>query len=338
MLDGPLLLPPLVLAVLLAVSGVAKLLAPADTRSAFHQLRLPRWLADGPAPGLLPWGELVLAALLLVLPRPASFVVAGAALVLVVLYLVVILRALRFPYPVTCGCFGRLGLGEVTTRTAWRNLVLVVVAVLTVVSAGAERSVVVRLLDASAVTWAWLGLLLLGAGLVLLTFGAAATSPSSPAPQPAAPADAEDELLDYERRPIPFGLLEDAHGARLPLTTLAREQAHLLVFVSPGCGSCAAVMPQVREWDEALGPVVVRAVVAVPVADAVAVQPTLEGVTWHDPEAQVLMTFGAGTPSAVLLGTDGLLAGGPALGRDAIEELVRDVRDQLLEAGMLSDR
>jgi hypothetical protein len=38
------------------------------------------------------------------------------------------------------------------------------------------------------------------------------------------------------------------------------------------------------------------------------------------------------TPTAVLLGTDGMLAGGPLAGSTAIEEFVADIEAQLAEA------
>lgn len=48
-----------------------------------------------------------------------------AAVLLFVAYLVVIVRALGFGEPVTCSCFGKLGLGFVDRFTAVRNVVLV---------------------------------------------------------------------------------------------------------------------------------------------------------------------------------------------------------------------
>ena len=43
-----------------------------------------------------------------------------------VVYLVLIVRAVRRPEPVDCGCFGALGDSEVTRMTVWRNVLLVV--------------------------------------------------------------------------------------------------------------------------------------------------------------------------------------------------------------------
>lgn len=73
MLVAPLLLPPLVAALLLVVSGVAKVRHPEETRSAFGELRLPRALTRSPAPVLLPWAEIVLAVAIVVTPPPSRW-------------------------------------------------------------------------------------------------------------------------------------------------------------------------------------------------------------------------------------------------------------------------
>ena len=52
-----------------------------------------------------------------------------------------------------------------------------------------------------------------------------------------------------------------------------------------------------------------------------------------DPDHSVLQTFSlAGVPAAVLLGTDGLLAGGPVTGGNAIADMVDEMRVQLSDA------
>ena len=53
---------------------------------------------------------------------------------LFVAYLMLVVRAVRRPEPVDCGCFGALGDSEVTPMTVWRNVLLVVAALLAVVA------------------------------------------------------------------------------------------------------------------------------------------------------------------------------------------------------------
>ena len=326
MLTGPLLLPPLVLAALLVVSGLAKVRHAEATRSAFSQLELPRVLTDSPAPRVLPWAELALAAALLLAPPPLAMPVAVLALLLFLAYLAVIARALTFDHPVTCHCFGELGFGEVTRRTALRNVLLVVLAALTVWSATAERSVAGRLVEARTADWAWLGLVLLVAVTLVVTFGGT-KGESAAVP--------EDDEADYVRQPIPFAALEDSAGNSVPLRDMISTGAVLLVFVSPGCSSCRPAIERLPEWSDGLGPVRVVGVVSRSIAATVEAVPTLEGRILHDPQAATMRMFGIRTPGAVLLGGDGLLAGGPVDGGQSTLDFVEDVRAQLVESGVI---
>lgn len=336
MLDGPLLLPPLLVGVLLLVSGVAKVRHPEETRSAFSQLQMPRSLTDSPAPAVLPWAEVLLAVALVLAPPPFALVVAGLALVLVVVYLAVIVRALGFGHPVTCSCFGRLGLGEVTRRTAVRNVLLVVAAALAVWSATADASVAARLVDASATTWVWLGLVVLTVAVVVVTFGGTkgVTSSADGIGEVAGAQDGDED--DYDRQPIPFATLVEESGHETTMHELTAGGAVLLVFVSPTCGSCRPVIDQVEAWDEGLGPVRLRAVVFTALEDVVAAEPTLAGRVLQDPSAITSRIFRVGTPGAVLLGADGMLAGGPVEGTDAVQAFYDDVRAELVEAGVVA--
>lgn len=331
MLSGPLLLPPVVLAALLVISGLAKVRHVEATRSAFAQLELPRALTDSPAPRALPWVEIVLAVALLLSPAPVALPVAVLALVVFVAYLVVIGRALTFDHPVTCGCFGELGLGEVTRRTLVRNALLVALALLTVWSATAQDSVASRLVAADASTWGWVGVVLLAGATLVATFGGTKGVPA---------ADLEDSgsgELDYQRQPLPFASLVDADGNSHTLTELVREGAQLLVFISPGCGPCTEVMARIPGWASGLGPVRVRAVVAQGIESVVDRAPELSGHLLQDPQGSTRRIFDSGTPGAVLLGGDGLLAGGPVRGKEPVLEFVEDIRAELAEAGVLSD-
>ena len=63
---------------------------------------------------------------------------------------------------------------------------------------------------------------------------------------------------------------------------------------------------------------------------ATALTSRTEPLTVHDPEGLVGETFDMqATPSAVLLGADGLLAGGPVVGSLAVPQLVDDILHEL---------
>ena len=100
-----------------------------------------------------PYGELVLAAFLLLASGVWYVLATTVTLLLFVAYFLVILRAVRLPYPVSCSCFGRLGLGEVTGWTLARNGVLLALALVTWVDSWDGEGVAERLGDLGG--WAW---------------------------------------------------------------------------------------------------------------------------------------------------------------------------------------
>jgi len=67
------------------------------------------------------------------------------------------------------------------------------------------------------------------------------------------------------------------------------------------------------------------------VASAAAAPQHARELSASEPELNVRRVFSAGTPSAVLLGADGYLAGGPVAGEDAVAEFVEDVLSVLAD-------
>lgn len=116
-------------ALVLLVSGVAKLRTPEDVDRAFAQLPVPAaldrpWLRRG-----FPWAEIVLALALLLLSGTWWLIAGGAASVLFSVYLALVAVSVASGAEVYCGCFGSLFADRVTTRTVARNIVLLMVAV-----------------------------------------------------------------------------------------------------------------------------------------------------------------------------------------------------------------
>lgn len=308
---APFVVPPLLLATLLVISGVAKLRDPDDTASVFAKLRLPRFLTTIKGPLLLPYGELALAAMLLLLPGIGYLLAATATLVLFAIYLVIVVRALDFGYALTCGCFGQLGLGWITRQTAVRNGILLALALVTWVDAWRREGVISRLRDLGD-GWLWL------AAVAVAIVTTAFVVRESKMPRIVRP---DKEQLDYFAAPTPYALVDGPDGPRT-LWQLTDEAARLLVFWNPVDEETAEVADRVPGWQEALGPVRVHLVTRSEWSQAVAVRPDLADVLLGDPDGHTAGRMAVSMPGAVLLGADRMLAGGPALGLAEIDELV----------------
>lgn len=322
---------PLVLAAVLAVSGWAKRGDPQATLTAMASLQVPEPLRRPAIAAALPWGELALAAALLITWGWVFQVTALAALALTTTYLVLVVAALRRGDDAECGCFGELASARVTSRTAARNTLLLVAALATVAGAFTAGATVGTLLSMDADGWLWLATL--AAVVALLLSFAEPPSPAAAAGPPLeGPPTAADEDADYLRTPIPFARLATAEGTQVSLRELARTQARLLIFLSPTCGACTQVAREVPAWTERLAPAVAvhpvfrrRTVTAEEF-----IGPALDRALFQDEDASTEKVFEVrATPSAVLLGADGLVAGGPVTGGQAVPDFVDDILAQL---------
>lgn len=321
------LIAPFLLAAVLAVSGSAKLKDPASVEAAFTDLHVPRVLSAPLLRRLTPWGELALGLALVVLPAPLSVLAAAAAIVLFCFYLVLIWRAFRAPKPVDCNCFGS---GTPSTVDAWtvaRNVALVAASVVALADTLHGSAPILRAFEGGNLAW------LLAAGLAaFVTFAITHRAPAAAAASDAVVAGTDDdgELLDYVRLPIPFGTLYDRDGNALQLRQLAQTRAVLLIWVSFGCGGCESIMPEIPGWAAEIPAVDVRVAIGREEDLDRREDPDFRAMLVVDREMQCQRMFVTnGVPMAVLLGVDGLLAGGPVLGSNAIRELIADMKEQL---------
>jgi uncharacterized membrane protein YphA (DoxX/SURF4 family)/thiol-disulfide isomerase/thioredoxin len=311
----------LTLVAVLLTSGVAKLRDRHATRDAFDALRVPHVVPADAAATALPWVELVLAALLLVLPGAWLVPVAVALVVLMILYTVIIARALGFDEPVTCSCFGRIGRHDVDRTTLARNVLLTVMAAVVLWLAVDGGSVPSAAADLDAAGWwALVAAAAASAVAVLVLGGGTATS-----------AVADEELLDYERQAIPFGALTLADGRTATLSELASTQARLLVVLNPGCGPCVRTAEKLNDLAARLAPAVgVLAIYPDQASAADSAEHASELAAW-EPDLNIRRVFSVGTPAAILLGADGFLAGGPVAGERDVTEFFDEVVDALAD-------
>lgn len=334
-----LLAAPVLLSLTLLVSGLAKLGARRDTEEAMTSLRLPLRGLHRPAASALPVVEILLALALWVPSVPVQVVVAAMVALLMLAYLVIIARALTWDEQVECSCFGSIASPTVSRTTLGRNLVLTLLGLVTVAAAASGAMT-------EALTWTPLALaglaaaVLLSVVLTVLTLGGAAPAgvgPTQPvdAPRPADGTDEDEELLDYERAPIPAAVLQRPDGQLITLDQLTAQQAALLVFVTEGCGPCERVLDQLPGWIADLSPVMqVQAVFSRPLDQLrERTEDRVGEHALHDLQFIARTALGAtGAPSAVLLGADGLLAGGPVRGGSGVIEFVEEIQAQLRSA------
>lgn len=344
-MPSALIVAPILLAVVLVVSGLAKVRDRAGVQRSFRDLGVPRSLDRAWIRAAFPWGEVALGLALLVCSGPLAGIVASVATLLMVTYLLLIWRAWRRPEQVDCNCFGSSRPSRVTGITVARNATLVAIGLAAVADATAEGPVVLRALQDGTPAW------LVAVGLsAWLTFAItreeapeAPTVPPAPVPVPATtPAPGQDvgeseaDDLDYIREANPSAVLLRPDGDPLSLAHLTSSRPVLMIWLSFTCGACQTVIERIPSWVQSMPQVDIR--VALTDRSQVAAAPEeLRDLIVIDPFwtlGGTVHTFG--TPSAVLFGADGLTAGGPVSGSDDVADLVGEMQESLAEAAQLA--
>lgn len=319
-----LVIAPVILAVVLLVSAWGKLRAPESSAEAFSAMRVPTLVSGRLMVRALPWVEVVLAVGLLVTSGVLGALAGVATVLLVSAYLWLVARARGFETDVDCACFGSLGPSRITGLTVARNVWLLALALVSLVAISGP-SVVARVTDGRAPWW-WLTAAAAAALTVVLVAGH-----TDPGPQRG--RDAAEDLAfeegDYIRMRTPALPIVLGDGSTTNLRRLSDQRPQLLLYVSEGCGSCQDVIAAVPEWRTQLPQVDVRLVVRSSV-DTTSLTSSEEPRSIHDIEGLVAESLGLrATPSAILLGADGLLAGGPSVGSAGVPNFVADIRAEL---------
>ena len=322
----------LVLAVVFVVSAVAKLRDRDGSREAVQGFGVPTALV-GLVAGGLPFAELACAALL-VLPDPFATVGAVASLVLLGAFTLAVVVNLVKGNRVDCHCFGSMGdEGAIGWHTVARNGVFMVLAALSLIGAGSLESVPEVVLDMSGVVaLLWTAALLLVAVLVAMGFvlqqliaGYGAALLRIEALEQAAGIAAPV--------PAPLFTLPDLDGELVSLKeTLSDGMPTVVVFVSPGCSNCTELLPDLAGYQrDEHGPHVL-------VLSEGSIADNREKAAGSE-EPRILLqsdrSLGEeigilGTPAAMLVGVDGLIAGGVVHGPNPIRQLIESTHDTLL--------
>lgn len=335
------------LAAVFAVAGVAKLVDRAGTRTAVVAFGAPEQIA-GSLAVVLPLAELATAGLLLL----GSGAVYGAltAIALLAVFSGAIAISLAQGRSPACHCFGQLHSAPASWKTLARNAVLLGIGALALAGSVVEEptSAVAWIDDLSRAELASLAFVACAA--VILAFGGAAVLSllrsygqvltrldHVEAALVRAGFDLEDAVAMPEIGLEPgtaapsFAALS-LSGESVSLETLtASGRPSLLLFTSPHCGPCKALLPVAAAWQREHAEEL-----AVVFASDGQREEVLAETEGHGLEHVVLDksrylhdAFQAnGTPSAVLVRQDGTIGSWVASGRDWIEHLVAVALDE----------
>lgn len=328
MISALLIGPALLLGGVLIASGALKLRNPADLTE-FDQLGVPtalrrQWIATAH-----PWGELLLGIVLLVTGGWIGALAALAATLLMVAYLVLVSRARRATPDASCACFGSTK--KITAATVARNAWLSLLGALAFAASWALPVLGGPLAALGRDGWEWLLVVLAAAGTVALVMWPEPADAVAAAPQASGVGDgvgAEGEL-DYIRSITPAVPVTMADGSTQTLRELSSARPMLMLAVSATCSSCTSTIESRERWRELLPELDIRLIMTA-APDETEIAEQAHPMSMHDPDRRVAPSLGyVSTPSAVLFGMDGMLAGGPVTGADAISEFIGDVYESL---------
>jgi thiol-disulfide isomerase/thioredoxin/arginine exporter protein ArgO len=328
-----------------SVAGLAKLADRAGTRRALVEFGVSSALAS-PLAVLLPVVELGIAAAQL--PVAAAWYGALGALSLLLIFILGIsLNLVRGRTP-NCHCFGQLSSAPIGWATVVRNSVLAFVSGfvvwlgrdnpgLSVVSWLGELSLADRVLFIIGAV----GLALLAAegwvllqilrqqGRLLLRLEAIETHMTSAGLASGSTEDQEPVVGLPVATPAPTFRLKGLGGGRFTLEALLNAgKPVLLFFTNPSCGPCQSLMPDISRWQREYNAALNIVAVSEGTVRDNRAKSAEYGVT------QVLLQqkrevadayLAYGTPSAVLIQTDGTIGSPLAVGADAIQALVTQV-------------
>jgi peroxiredoxin len=327
----------LALAATFLVAGLAKLADQKGTQTAITGFGGSAAISRGLAL-IVPVAELTVAVLLLP-GSTARWGALGALCLLVAFSAAITANLLRGKTP-DCRCFGQLKPTPIGPSTLVRNGVLAVLAVLVAwkgwhtspgithavasLSAGEQLGVAAGVVLAVAV--AWQGWLILGLfaqqGRLLMRLEAAelALERNSTA-LPGLPGLPVGNLApDFD--------LPGLDGRQVTLDQLrAPGRPLLLVFTDPECGSCRELLPEIATWheDESSPFSVALITRAGGKYDRRGKLPPVLLQALDEVSRSYLV---AGTPSAVIIRTDGIIAAPLVAGADAIRELVANMKGE----------
>ncbi len=323
----------LLLVAVFSLSGVAKLFDRSGTRETVLAFGLPGRIA-GPVAVFLPIVEVAIAAALII-PISARRG-AAAAFVLLAVFCAAIVRSLMRGSAPECHCFGALSRSTVGPGTLVRNTILAAIAVLAAFGAGTSRSgalawyseipsdrratvMTIVVLGSAVIALASLCWQLLRQnGRLLMQLDEGGALPASPARRVTAPPLEIGE-------PAPAFSGHDLDGEFVSIERLLAPQTPVaLLFTDPHCGACRPMLEEAARVQAEYADVLTVAIVGRGDGPALRERAHDLGLqrVIHDPDDNYFTAFRIlGSPSALIVGTDGRIATAAVAGPAAVQLL-----------------
>jgi thiol-disulfide isomerase/thioredoxin len=313
----------MLLAVVFATAGVAKLLDRRGTREALEGFGVPSFaLTSGTI--LLPVAELATAVALV--PPPSAQWGGLAALVLLLGFIAGITNALLRGEAPDCHCFGQLQSEPAGRGTLARNGVLAALAAFVTVE-GPGPSVITWVGDRSAAELA-----AVAASIAAVVLGAVALRLWQSNRDLRRDLDLARAQLAVFPPGLPVGApapgfsLPDLDGEIVTLEALlGRGRPVMLAFVSPSCGPCRILFPELQRWQAALADEITIAMISdgTPAQNRAIVGESGAQVLIQE-KLEVMEGYRVpGTPATVLVNAEGTVASELISGAIAGESLIR---------------
>ena len=334
-----------------ALAGIGKLFDLKGSKKAVEDFGVPEGLSK-PASVLLPIVEIAIAISLLPIQTSWFAAIAGAGLLLI--FVGGMLRQMWQGNAPDCHCFGQIHSEPVSKKSLARNGAFVLLAIALVGNGRANQGL--NIFDSSNNFSSDMNVMQIILGLAVLGFLAAIVYFLNIISEQQTQIMRRIEVLELisheggkeiERDDVndpatglPIGSLVPAFeipnmdGKKTSFETiLPSDNPTMVLFVSPSCNPCEALIPEFQEWQKDLG----KRLNFVFISNGKAKdnlkkfdEPGFENMYLQE-ENEISEMLGAEwTPTAILVNADRTLASRPAAGDTAIRELIEKLGDEQL--------
>lgn len=343
-----LLIARLLLAAVFIVSGLAKVVDLKGSQKAVQGFGVPTFLAV-PLGTLLPFAEL--AVVVALIPSAWAWYGAIGALALLLAFIVGISVNLSFGRKPDCHCFGQLHSEPVGASTLIRNVILAAIAGFVIWQGAAYSNV-----GPSAVSWIATMTVAESIGLVVAIIlailvgietwlllqtmtqsGKLLTRLELLEEEGVPGKNNQPEYGLPEDSPAPAFELPDLDGNLVSLSSLIAQGIEnrspvVLVFTSPTCNPCTAMLPRFAEWQQKYKGEAMMAIIGTGTAEEnrAKIGDLNIGPVLLQKDREVAEAYKArGTPSAAAVRYDGSTIGNLAEGEDEIRELLEELMEEI---------